>query len=99
MLCHSLCNDEVAEVIIPLHVLSECDSNSGFYGHGKKQVYDGIVSNEEARHLLQKCGESIPATDAVLRDMIKFVIKYIYSDRKSSTLAEARAVKWKKLKE
>ena len=36
MLRRSICNEEFAEVILPLHVLTRCDNNSGFYGHRKK---------------------------------------------------------------
>lgn len=34
----SLCDQEIAKVLIPLHVLTGCDQNSGFYGQGKKLV-------------------------------------------------------------
>jgi len=43
-------------------------------------------------------GESLPATDAAVSDKVQFVIQYIYSDKKSLTATEARAVKWKNLK-
>ena len=35
--CRDLCNEELTYVIIPLHVMTGCDQNSGFFGHGKKQ--------------------------------------------------------------
>ena len=54
MLFLSICNEELAEVIIPLHVLTGCDSNSGFYGHDKKIIYEQIAGNKELLCLLQK---------------------------------------------
>ena len=36
VLCHSLCDEDVAEVIIALHIPSGCESNSGFHAHGKR---------------------------------------------------------------
>jgi len=30
-----LCPKDVADIIVPLHIFSGCDTTSGFYGHGK----------------------------------------------------------------
>ena len=33
--CHLMLPADVAEIIIPLHILTGSDHTSGFYGHGK----------------------------------------------------------------
>ena len=75
VLCRLLCDADVAEVIISLHVLHGCDSNSGFYVHGKNTIYDGVASDPEAQHLLLESGETLPATDAMFADIIKLVLR------------------------
>ena len=94
----NLCTVEVSKFIIPLHVLTGCDHNSGFYGASKKVIAGRIQSCSEARHLLESCGRELPATRRVFEDLQQFVIKYIYSDDKIDTLAEARAKKWRMMK-
>ena len=44
-----LCGEVMAEYIIPLHVLTGCDPNSGFYGVGKKKVADRSEKSVEAQ--------------------------------------------------
>ena len=53
--CENLCSSEMADVIIQL---TGCDSNSAFFGHGKKKIFDVVKSSEEARTLLKSCGSS-----------------------------------------
>ena len=93
-----LCDDEMAESIIPLHVLTGCDHNSGFYGVGKKAVIDRLQKCKEAHYLLAKCGTQLPITGEVINDLEQFVIRYIYCDTRNKTLTEARAAKWAALK-
>ena len=38
--------------IIPLHIMTECDHTSGFYGIGRKAVADRVSKSAEARDLL-----------------------------------------------
>ncbi|KAG7175325.1 hypothetical protein Hamer_G001384 [Homarus americanus] len=87
----SLCNEEMATCIVPLHVLTVCNHNSGFYGTSKKLVADRVQSSKEARDLLASCGTELPAPKEVLDDLEKFVIRYIYCDAKNTNLGEVRA--------
>ncbi|KAJ8365531.1 hypothetical protein SKAU_G00143620 [Synaphobranchus kaupii] len=56
--------EEVADIIIPLHVITGSDHTSGFYGHGKKKVLkvlEKVTTNPEARELLGAdvtCGQA-----------------------------------------
>ena len=40
--CARLLNDEMAEVMIQLHVMTGCDHNCGFYGRGKKAIIEKV---------------------------------------------------------
>jgi len=40
-----LCSKDIAEIIVPLHIFSGCGTTSGFYGYGKKTVYDKITKS------------------------------------------------------
>ena len=90
-----LCDEEMAECIIPLHVLTGCDHNSGFYGIGKKSIAHRTQHSEEAQNLLASCGTELPATQEVMEDLERFVIRYVYCDAKSASLGEVRASKWR----
>ena len=43
-----------------------CHANSGFYGKGKKSVYDQVVKSPVARRQLSRCGESIDLEEEVV---------------------------------
>ena len=96
--CKSLCSKEVAEIIVPLHIYTGAGAVSGFYGHGKKSIFRSVVKSEEACELLTCLGKVIPVTEATLERMAPFTIKYVYGDKDSTTFAEARALKWNKMK-
>ena len=85
----------MVECFIPLHVISGSDHNSGFYGMRKKSVADRVKSSAEAKRLLSQCGAELPAVQSTLQDMEKLVIKYVYHDKKSKTMTEARVSKWR----
>ena len=51
-------SEDVANIIIPLHVITGSDHTSGFYGHGKKMLQK-VISDPEARELLGGVGESL----------------------------------------
>ncbi|KAJ4940245.1 hypothetical protein JOQ06_026554 [Pogonophryne albipinna] len=50
--CQAMLSEEVAKIIIPLHVITGSDHTSGFYGHGKKKVMEKVMTNPETRQLL-----------------------------------------------
>ena len=41
--CHELCSPSLAKITVQFHTMSGCDSNNGFYGHGKKEIYNKIT--------------------------------------------------------
>ena len=96
--CKSLCLKEVAEIMVPLHIQAGADAVSGFYGHGKKSIFQSVVKSEEACELLTCLEKVIPVTEATLERMALFTIKYVSGDKDSTTFAEARALKWNKMK-
>lgn len=57
--CRDMLPEEVSQIIIPLHVITDSDHMSGFCGHGKKKVMERVISDPEARELLGRIGESI----------------------------------------
>ena len=83
------------DCIIPLHVLTGCDHNSGFYGIGKTKVAERLKKSPDLRQLLLSCGNNLQLEDDDVDNLVKFVIKCVYSDGKSVTIAEARSSKWK----
>ena len=98
--CRDLCSDDVAEILIPLHIHIGSDTTSGFYGHGKKMVYEKGTQTQEAVALshLKDVGKTLPVTQEVLQQMATFTIRHIYNDKISKTLGEARALKWGQMK-
>ena len=38
--CSDLVSSNIANVLIPFHVITRCDHTSGFYGCGKKSVFE-----------------------------------------------------------
>jgi len=72
-----LCSEEMSETIIPLHVISGCDYNSGFYGASKKLITDRLMKSKEECQLLSECGLQITAQQKVIQDLQLFVIRFI----------------------
>jgi len=84
-----LTTPEMSKVIIRFHVMTGCDSISSFFGKGKKAVWKRVDGCIEAINHLQK---------ATPDSLEKFVIKFIYNDKKSNTLKEMRKNIWRKTK-
>jgi len=68
-------------IIVPLHIFSGCGTTSGFYGYGKKTVYDKISKSEEACSLLQQVGKQLPVTNEVTDHLAHLNIRYLYNDK------------------
>ena len=98
ILCRELVTDEMANCIVQLHCMTGCDANSGFYGKGKKSVFDKVAKTPIAQQQLSRCGESLDLQEDVQEELFKFTRHVIYGDKTSDTMAEARAAKWKTLK-
>ncbi|CAB3976667.1 Hypothetical predicted protein [Paramuricea clavata] len=96
LFCRGMCADEdIAKCLIQFHVMTGCDANSCFYGHGKSTLYDKMVKSVECRRLLSSCEESLPLKEDVLNDLVSYVTRFVYGDVHSSSLDIARAAKWK----
>ncbi|KAG1664228.1 hypothetical protein GQR58_019910 [Nymphon striatum] len=96
--CRILCPKEIADIIIPLHIHSGCDTTAAFFAHGKTTIYDKASASEDARVILRSVGKSLPVPQVVLDEMAKFTIKFVYNDKRSQTLGDARARKWTEMK-
>lgn len=91
-------SEEIADIIIPLHVMTGSDHTSGFYGHGKKKVWEKLMVVPGASELLGRVGESLELKDEVRADMKVFVHSIVYAEKKDVMCGQARALKWHKLK-
>jgi len=98
ILCRNLVPEEMADCIVPQHHLTECDTNSGFYGKGKLSVYDKVAKSAKAREQLSKCGSSIDIEEEAIEKLFEFTRHAIYGDKMSKTMGTARAAKWKAMK-
>ncbi|KAJ8356940.1 hypothetical protein SKAU_G00197340 [Synaphobranchus kaupii] len=96
--CCAMLSEEAADIIIPLHVITGSDHTSGFYRHGKKKVLEKVMTDPEARELLERVGESLELEDEVRADMKAFVHSIVYAESADVTCGQARASKWHKLK-
>src|SRR5437867_2816456 len=76
--CSSLLSKELADIIMPPHVLTGSDHTSGFYGHGKKPVLQKVMNDPEARELLVRVGENLQLEEEVSANMKAFVLSKIY---------------------
>ena len=54
---------DVANVIIPLHIITGSDHSSGGFGHGLKRVLKNVINDPEARQLLMAVGDNITLED------------------------------------
>ena len=63
--CYDLCTPDTANIIIPCHTLTGCDSNNGFYGHGKKSLYDKVAKIPRFREMIIDVGKELPLPHSV----------------------------------
>ena len=89
--CKQLCSREMAKIVVPLHVVTGCDKTSSFSGIGERTVWKRVKKSVAARQLLSNLTQE---------SLHKFIIRYIYNDKRSNTLGEMRAksMKTKKAK-
>ena len=92
---YSLVTEEMADCIVQLHCITGCDANSGFFGKGKSSLYSKVAKSALARQQLSRFGESLELEEEVLEELFQFTRLLVYGDKKS---AEARATKWKQMK-
>ena len=80
----------MASVLIGFHALTGADADSGFYGHSKKTIYTKIQKNREGQQMLLNIGKNENISKIDMNNAIKFVIKFMYSDKTSCNLAQVR---------
>ena len=90
--------DSMIECIIPMHCMTGCDANSGFFGNGKKKTFEKFENSESAWRQLMQCGECLEIDEEVIQDLMQFTRHIMYGDNTSQSMAEARTTKWKSLK-
>ena len=96
--CRKLCSQEVAKVLIPLHLFTGADSVSGFFGHGKRTICKNAIESVEAQAMLSTLGTCLQVTSNTIESMEMFTICYIYNDHVSKNLVETCANNWRKMK-
>lgn len=89
---------EVAKIIIPLHLITGSDHTSAFYGYGKKRMLQKAMDNPDAKELLHNVGHSLELPNVVKDNMKAFVISMMYGQDEDMTCGQARAAKWHSLK-
>ena len=90
-------SDNIANVLVPFHVITGYDHTSGFYGRGKKSIFEKFQKRQEVQHLLQKVGECLKLSDDASDDMRWFLLLKIYGG-KETKCTEAKTAIWRKMK-
>ena len=96
--CKQLCSQEMSAIILSLHAITGADAVSGFYEHSKKAVYEKVKKIEEAQQLISNLGRNDTLYDEDIKKCSTFLINFMYADKSSRTIAEARAKKWRAMK-
>ena len=97
--CHKLCSPELVTIIVQLHVLTGCDATSGFFARGKKVIMTNVMKSlETVTFYLKDFGENLTMDKDVYKNIIMFIIRFVYIDKKSLYLAESRFLAWTKMK-
>ena len=96
-ICVELVSNSVSKVIVPFHVLTGCDHTPGFYGRGKKKIFDKLMKDSEGQELLHEVGDSLILDENTRQDMKKFILCKVYGEH-VDTCGKARASKWRKMK-
>ena len=96
--CKDLCSSEVRQYINEIHVISGCDSVSGFYGHGKKTIIKKAIASIQICEKLNQLGKTVPFDEKYLPDIEDFVLQCIYGEKNTTFSNIRRAKSWNKMK-
>ena len=96
--CGRMCSLEISSIIVQLYALTGADAISGFYGLSKQTIFARVAKSENAKSLLADLGQIVQMSNRCKEDIEKFTIRYIYTDKKSESLPQARASKWRSLR-
>ena len=91
ILCNELYPPNLAEIIVQFYTMTGCDSNNGFYGHGKKVSL--------LRDFIIDVKKELPLSDSVRKMMKTFVIQAMYWNNKSEILEKPGQLNGKHEKE
>jgi len=91
-------SEDVANIIIPLHLITGSDHTSAFFDHGKRNVLQKVISDPEAREHLEQVGERLELRDEVKAAMKTLILHTMYSETAGVTCGQARASRWHKMK-
>ena len=91
--------ENVANIIVPAHIITGTDHTSGFFGHGKKSLMKRLLADVEACELLQHVGGRLKLQDDVRNDMRVFILTKIYGGDVGVSCDQAIASKWRKQKD
>ena len=89
----------MASVLIGLHALTgAADAINGFYDHSKNTVHTKIQKNREGQQMLLNIGKNENISQIGINIARAFVIKFMYNNKISCNLAQARAKNWNQMK-
>ena len=79
--CAEMLPDEISNFVVPFHIITGCDHTSGFFGRGKKSLFEKLKKDRQAQELLEKVGDKLTLEDSVRLNMKIFVLWKMYGER------------------
>jgi hypothetical protein len=89
---------KIASAALGVYVFTGVDTVEAFLGCGKISVWNRLLkqSNNTLQNVMQQLGSDSNISSGTINELEQFVIKVVYNDPVSKTLAEARAHRWRK---
>ena len=88
--CSKMVKVDVARYIIQLHVLSGCDSVSGFFGRGKQVIFNSASRAGADIQAPQRLGTSLTCNNELMEGVAKFILRVVYKEKKTTRINSAR---------
>ena len=76
--CSAVLSKDVANIITPLYVITSSDHTSVSLTAMAKKLLQQVITESEARELLELAGESLELRNKVKADMKAFVLSKVY---------------------
>ena len=96
--CSKMEKEDVARYIIQLHVLSGCDSVSGFFDHGKQAIFSSASRAGADIQELQRLGTSLTCNNELLKGVVKSILCFVYKEKETTRINISRAKRWNSMK-
>ena len=96
--CRKLVENHMVDSIIPLHIITGCDSTSAFFGKGKRNIFKKVCKSERARLQLKYCGKELEIKEESIQQLMSFTREVIYADLHTDSKGMSRAMKWQSKK-